>query len=64
MGIAPGTSSGAAFEVDDIRAVRQRLIDAGAEATEVYEFPPCYTCFVKDPDGNRFSIHRRKEAQA
>ncbi len=32
----------------------------GAEATEVYEFPPCWTCFVRDPEGNRFTIHQRK----
>lgn len=47
LGIPPGTSSGAAFEADDIHAVRQRLIDSGAEVTEVYE-------------GNRFTIHQRK----
>lgn len=60
LGITPGSSSGAAFEVDDIAATRQRLIDAGAEATEVFEFPPCWTCFVRDPEGNRFAIHQRK----
>ena len=61
LGITPGTSSGAAFEVDDIRAMRQRLIDSGAQVTEVYEFPPCWTCFANDPEGNRFTLHQRKE---
>ncbi len=42
LGIIPGTSSGAAFEVEDIVAMRQQLIAGGAEATEVYEFPPCW----------------------
>jgi len=60
LGIAPGTSSGVAFEVDDIQAMRQRLLDAGVDATEVHEFPPCFACFASDPDGNRFAIHQRK----
>ena len=60
LGIAPGTSSGAAFEVDDVGAMRKRLLDAGVEASEVYEFPPCWTCFGRDPEGNRFVIHQRK----
>ena len=60
LGIPPGSSSGAAFEVDDVAAMRQRLVDAGAEASEVYEFAPCFACFAKDPEGNRFTIHERK----
>jgi catechol 2,3-dioxygenase-like lactoylglutathione lyase family enzyme len=62
LGIAPGSSSGAGFEVDDIAAARQRLVDAGAEVTDVYEFPPCRACFARDLDGNRFIIHQRKGA--
>ena len=38
LSITPGTSTGAAFEVDDIRAMRQRLIDSGAHVTEVMSF--------------------------
>lgn len=60
LGITPGTSSGAAFEVDDIHAMRQRLSDTGAEVTQVYEFPPCFACFARDPEGNRFTVHQRK----
>jgi catechol 2,3-dioxygenase-like lactoylglutathione lyase family enzyme len=60
LGITPGTSAGAAFEVDDIAEIRRRLVEAGAEATEVYEFPPCWTCFARDPEGNRFALHQRK----
>ena len=62
LGLMPGTSMGAAFEVDDIRAMRQRLVDAGARVTDVYEFPPCWTCFAHDPEGNRFALHQRKGA--
>lgn len=60
LGIPSGNSSGAAFEVDDIHAMRRRLIDAEAQVTEVYEFPPCWACFASDPEGNRFIIHQRK----
>ncbi|HLI96283.1 MAG TPA: VOC family protein [Candidatus Baltobacteraceae bacterium] len=60
LGITPGTSMGAAFEVDDVESVRQRIIDAGAEVSEIHEFPPCWACFARDPEGNRFVIHKRK----
>ena len=60
LGITPGTSMGAAFEVEDIQSMRGRLAEAGAEITEVYEFPPCWACFARDPEGNRFAIHQRK----
>lgn len=60
LGITPGTSTGAAFEVDDIQTMRQRLVDAGVQVTEVYEFPPCRACFASDPEGNRFALHQRK----
>lgn len=60
LGIQPGSSSGAAFEVDDVAAVRARLADAGARVTDVYDFPPCQAAFARDPDGNRFIVHRRK----
>lgn len=60
LGISPGSSLGAAFEVDDIAAARGRVVDAGVEATEVYEFPPCRACFARDPEGNRFILHQRK----
>lgn len=60
LGILPGTSSGAAFEVDDIHAMRQRLTDAGTAVSDIYDFPPCRAFFASDPDGNRFTIHQRK----
>ncbi len=37
LGVTPGTSIGAAFEVDDIHAMRERLVDAGARVTEIYD---------------------------
>lgn len=60
LGMMPGSSSGAAFEVDDIAAIRARLVAAGVETTEVHEFPPCWVCFARDPEGNSFTIHQGK----
>jgi len=60
IGMIPGASTGAAFEVDDIHAAAQRLRDAGVPVDEVREFPPCRMCFAHDPDGNRFMLHQRK----
>lgn len=61
LGIEPGSSSGAAFEVDDVAAARARLIEAGTRVTEIHEFPPCWTCFARDLEGNRFVIHQLKK---
>lgn len=60
LGIAPGSSSGAAFEVDDVDAMHRRLAAAGVTVTPVYEFPPCRACFARDPEGNRFTLHQRR----
>lgn len=62
-GIEPGTCSGAAFEVDDIRAERERLATLGVTISEVYDFPNCTACFVQDPDGNRFALHSLKDGR-
>lgn len=60
-GYAPGSCSGVAFEVDDVDAARERLLQHGATVSEVHDFPVCWIAFAQDPDGNRFAIHRRKE---
>lgn len=60
LGFEPGASTGAAFEVDDLEAMRQRLKGAGVEVGDVLEFPACVTCFARDPDGNRFALHQRR----
>ncbi len=59
-GYVPGTSTGAAFEVDDIAGMRQRLIDNKTEVSELHEFPNCKAAFATDPEGNKFSLHQRK----
>lgn len=60
LGYVPGASTGAAFEVDDLYATRERLKESGAEVSDVHEFPACMTCFARDPEGNRFALHQRK----
>jgi predicted enzyme related to lactoylglutathione lyase len=60
LGFVPGASNGAAFEVDDIHTMRERVKAAGVEVTEVYEFPACLSCFASDPEGNRFALHQRR----
>jgi predicted enzyme related to lactoylglutathione lyase len=60
LGFEPGASTGAAFEVDDLGATRERLKRAGLEVGDVLEFPACVTCFARDPDGNRFALHQRR----
>jgi predicted enzyme related to lactoylglutathione lyase len=60
LGFEPGTSNGAAFEVEDMTAMRNRLKTAGVEVGDVHEFPGCITCFARDPEGNRFALHQRR----
>ena len=59
IGIAPGSQFSAAFEVDDVAAMRERLVALGVTVTELAESPVCVSCFVTDPDGNRFALHQR-----
>jgi predicted enzyme related to lactoylglutathione lyase len=60
LGVAPGTAFSAAFEVDDLVSLRDRLVTRGVKVTEIREGPVCESCFATDPDGNRFALHQRK----
>jgi predicted enzyme related to lactoylglutathione lyase len=60
LGYEPGASTGAAFEVEDVRAMRDRLKKSGVEVSDVHEFPACLTCFARDPEGNRFALHQKR----
>jgi predicted enzyme related to lactoylglutathione lyase len=60
LGFQPGSSTGAAFEVDDLPAMREKLQASGVEVSDVFEFPNCVTCFASDPEGNRFALHQRR----
>jgi len=64
LGFEPGASTGAAFEVDDLPSMRERLKASGVEVGEVHEFPACVTCFARDPEGNRFALHQRRTPAA
>jgi predicted enzyme related to lactoylglutathione lyase len=60
IGITPGSQFSAAFEVDDIANMRERLKAKGVKVTELFDGPVCMSCYVTDPDGNRFALHTRK----
>jgi len=60
LGIAPGSQASAAFETDDVKAVREQLLAQNVKVSELMDSPMCTTCFVTDPDGNRFALHQRK----
>lgn len=60
IGIAPGSAFAVAFEVDDFDASLERLRAHGGNAEEPFEAPTCRACFARDPDGNRFSLHKLK----
>jgi catechol 2,3-dioxygenase-like lactoylglutathione lyase family enzyme len=62
LGIIPGTSFAATFEVDDVAKERERLRGLGVPVTDVNDFPNCYSAFVTDPEGNRFGIHQMKKS--
>lgn len=64
LGFEPGASTGAAFEVDDLAAMHERLKSSGVEVGEIHEFPACVTCFARDPEGNRFALHQRRTPAA
>ena len=60
LGILPGSSFAATFEVGDVAAERERLIGLGVPITDIHESPVCFSAFVTDPEGNKFGIHQRK----
>lgn len=61
LGMPPGKSFGAMFEVDDINAERARLVKAGVDASDVHDGPVCLSVFFADPEGNKLGIHQRKK---
>lgn len=61
IGIAPGSQCSAAFEVDDLEPMRERLVQAGVPVSDIAEGPACRTAFVTDPEGNRFALHQRTQ---
>ena len=60
LGIAPGSASGAAFEVQDYEATLQRLHSNNAVVFKEFDGPIGRAAFVRDSEGNRFTIHKSK----
>ncbi len=49
------------FGVKDIKGAVDAMRSRGAELSEPMETPVCFMSFGKDPEGNPFMIHQRKE---
>lgn len=60
IGIIAGSCASAAFEVSDVAAERERLKALGVPVSDIFGSNACSTCFVTDPEGNRFAIHQLK----
>jgi len=60
IGIIAGSQASAAFEVEDIAAERERLKALDVPVSDVFGSTSCSTCFVTDPEGNRFALHQLK----
>ncbi len=58
----PGHAGALALEIDDLAAMRARLLATGIEATEPYETPICWISQLRDPDGNTITLHQRKSS--
>jgi predicted enzyme related to lactoylglutathione lyase len=55
------SGSGVMFAVDDVQAAVDLCKSMGVEFDgAVDETPVCHMAFAKDPEGNRFILHKRK----
>ena len=52
---------GVMFGVKDINAALQAMRSRGAELSDPMETPVCFMSFGKDPEGNGFIVHQRKQ---
>lgn len=60
LGITPGSAFSAAFEVEDYEKTLQRLRSHGADVFHELETSICRVAFVRDSEGNGFTIHKTK----
>lgn len=60
IGMPAGSAFAVGFEVAELEPVRARIQEQGTEAGEPFEAPNCLSFFAKDPDGNRFAVHKHK----
>lgn len=54
----PGSQKGLQLVVEDVEAVRQRLVDRGVDTTDVQVYPWGSFIFFSDPDGNRWAVQQ------
>ena len=54
----PGSIEGLQLVVNDVEAARAELVGRGLEVTEVQDYPWGRFVFLKDPDGNGWSIQQ------
>lgn len=56
---AAGTGVGITFEVEDLSAATARLRMKGVEVTDLFDGPKCKQGTLRDPEGNRITLHQR-----
>jgi predicted enzyme related to lactoylglutathione lyase len=56
--MAPGTIRGLQMVVADVAAVREELLQRGAEVSDVQDFPWGSFVFFSDPDGNTWALQQ------
>jgi catechol 2,3-dioxygenase-like lactoylglutathione lyase family enzyme len=54
----PGSQKGLQLVVEDVEAVRQRLVDRGVDTTDVQVYPWGSFIFFSDPDANRWAVQQ------
>ena len=54
----PGSIEGLQLVVHDVEAARAELLGRGLEVTEIHDYPWGRFVFLKDPDGNGWSIQQ------
>jgi catechol 2,3-dioxygenase-like lactoylglutathione lyase family enzyme len=60
VGREPGSGAGVAFEVADIEAAIRSLRDKGVTIDGVEDGPLCKTAAIRDPEGNKVTLHQQK----
>jgi predicted enzyme related to lactoylglutathione lyase len=56
--MAPGSQQGLQLVVEDVEAVRERLVERGVGASEVQVMPWGSFTFFNDPDGNSWAVQQ------
>lgn len=55
-----GTASGVVFEVENLDEAIGTLRDRGVATTEVFDGPVCRQTTLRDPDGNKVTLHEKR----